>query len=449
MAVSGSAVRLSLVDAVGIGKTVTVSYTAPESQPIQDRAGSDAAGFTNESVTVTGICNRTPAVRTDLLERIAGVTDCASVTSEHLGAIDGELSFSNQRISSLQANDFAGLSKLQRIYFPNDLISSLDANIFAGLSNLKHMRFSNNSISSLDANIFAGLSKLEYISFNDNSISSLDAEIFAGLSNLEAILFTNNSIGNLDADIFDGLSNLRQISFVRNSLKSLPEGIFSSERNLTALAHLYLRENDLVCLPSDFPYSKVEDGSLEVDVDLPDCFGVSLSVSPTVVREGSEWESITVTAALMAGEPRINQRRAKSEDTTVTISVVSGTAEEGTDFEAVSSFSLTVAAGSTSQTGTFTLTATADDEPEEPETVTVTGATALSDSSVAGTQVDGATIEIRDALGVSISPTSLSVEESGTTTYTVVLINEPSGTVTVTPSSNDIGAATFSPSGLT
>ena len=240
MAVSGSAVRLSLVDAVGIGKTVTVSYTAPESQPIQDRAGSDAAGFTNESVTVTGICNRTPAVRTDLLERIAGVTDCASVTSEHLGAIDGELSFSNQRISSLQANDFAGLSKLQRIYFPNNLISSLDANIFAGLSKL------------------------------------------------EAILFTNNSIGNLDADIFDGLSNLRQISFVRNSLKSLPEGIFSSERNLTALAHLYLRENDLVCLPSDFPYSKVEDGSLEVDVDLPDCFGVSLSVSPTVVRAGGK-----------------------------------------------------------------------------------------------------------------------------------------------------------------
>ena len=133
----------------------------------------------------------------------------------------------------------------------------------------------------------------------------------------------------------------------------------------------------------------------------------------------------------------------------MTISVVSGTAEEGTDFEAVSSFSLTVAAGSTSQTGTFTLTATADDEPEEPETVTVTGATALSDSSVAGTQVDGATIEIRDALGVSISPTSLSVEESGTTTYTVVLINEPSGTVTVTPSSADTGAATLSPSSLT
>ena len=35
-----------------------------------------------------------------------------------------------------------------------------------------------------------------------------------------------------------------------------------------------------------------------------------------------------------------------------------------------------------------------------------------------------------DTAGVSVSPTSLSVNESGTTTYTVVLNTEPSGTVT-------------------
>ena len=54
-----------------------------------------------------------------------------------------------------------------------------------------------------------------------------------------------------------------------------------------------------------------------------------------------------------------------------------------------------------------------------------------------------------DTAGVSVSPTSLSVNESGTTTYTVVLTTEPSSTVTVTPSSNDTGAATLSPSSLT
>ena len=51
--------------------------------------------------------------------------------------------------------------------------------------------------------------------------------------------------------------------------------------------------------------------------------------------------------------------------------------------------------------------------------------------------------------GVSVSPTSLSVDEGETTTYTVVLNTEPSGTVTVTPSSSDTDAATLSPASLT
>ena len=59
------------------------------------------------------------------------------------------------------------------------------------------------------------------------------------------------------------------------------------------------------------------------------------------------------------------------------------------------------------------------------------------------------TVNDNDTAGVSVSPTSLSVNESGTTTYTVVLNTEPSGTVTVTPSSGDTGAATLSPSSLT
>ena len=580
VAVSDSAVTLNLAAAVGIGKTVTVSYEVPASNPVQDLAGNDAAKFTDASVTVSGICDRTPAVRTAILGKIAGVTDCASVTSEHLSRIQGILTLSDQSLSSLQANDFSGLSSLQHLDFTDNSLSSLDTNIFDGLSSLQklylhfnslssldanifdglssleilwldhnslssldanifdglssleilwldvnslssldadifdglsslyNLNLANNSLSSLDADIFDGLSSFQYLDLGENSLSSLDADIFDGLSSFQHLFLSNNSLSSLDADIFDGLSSLQYLFLSANSLNSLdtdifdglsslqylslsanslnsldtdifdglsslqelyldfnslsslPEGIFSSEKNLTSLEVLRLANNGLVCLPSDFPYDgveyigpptwdRVEDGSIAVDVDLPDCFGVSLSVSPTVVREGSEGESITVTAALMAGEPRGNQKRAKTEDTTVTISVVPDTAEEGTDFEGVSSFSLTVAAGSASQTGTFTLTATADDEPEEPETVTVTGATALSDSQVAGTQVDGATIEIKDALGVSVSPTSLSVEEGETTAYTVVLITEPSGTVTVTPSSGDTGAATFSPSGLT
>ena len=666
VAVSGSAVTLSLAAAVGIGKTVTVSYTAPASNPVQDSEGNDAAALTNESVTVSGICDRTPAVRTDILRKVAGVTDCASVTSNDLDSIRKLLLFSTVWGSSLKVNDFAGLSNLttlelvgnsfitlpvdifnglsnlktltldntclvtsmganifnglsslktlqwrgtsclvslsantfnglsnlkkltlfnnvltslhadafnglsnletlvlnangnrcrclnldsnifnnlhslktlyldrnsldsldanifedlssleelhlnhnslssldadifdglssleelhlnhnslssldadifdglssleelhlnhnslssldadifedlsslQKLWLHHNSLSSLDADIFDGLSKLKELWLNNNSLRNLDANVFEDLSSLEELHLNHNSLSSLDADIFDGLSKLKELWLNNNSLGSLDANVFEDLSSLQKLWLNQNSLSILPEGVFSSERNLNVLTHLYLGGNGLVCLPRDFPYSKVEDGNLQVDVDLPDCFGVSLFVvSPTVVREGSGGESVTMMAILTARE------RIKDEDTTVTISVVAGTAEEGTDFEEVSDFSITVDSGRTSQMGTFTLTARADDKFEPPETVTVTGTTALSNSSVPGTEVQDATIKIEDALGVSVSPTNLSVEEGGTATYTVVLTAPPSGTVTVTPSSGDTGAAALSPSRLT
>ncbi|KKZ11499.1 MAG: hypothetical protein TE42_07710 [Candidatus Synechococcus spongiarum SP3] len=96
--------------------------------------------------------------------------------------------------------------------------------------------------------------------------------------------------------------------------------------------------NGLVCLPRDFLHSKAD---LSIDMDLPDCFGVSLSVDPTAVIKRSGGESVRVTATLTAGA------RAQDEATPVTISVGSGTADEGTDFERVSSFSLTIASGAT------------------------------------------------------------------------------------------------------
>ncbi|MYE06502.1 MAG: hypothetical protein F4Y04_04650, partial [Chloroflexi bacterium] len=56
--VSGATVTLTLASAVASGETVTVSYTVPSSNPIQDDNGNDAAGLTNQAVT-----NNTPLIR--------------------------------------------------------------------------------------------------------------------------------------------------------------------------------------------------------------------------------------------------------------------------------------------------------------------------------------------------------------------------------------------------
>ncbi len=49
-----------------------------------------------------------------------------------------------------------------------------------------------------------------------------------------------------------------------------------------------------------------------------------------------------------------------------------------------------------------------------------------------------------DEAGVTVAPTELEIDEDGSGSYTVVLLSEPTGPVTVTPSSSDPGAASVS-----
>ena len=131
---------------------------------------------------------------------------------------------------------------------------------------------------------------------------------------------------------------------------------------------------------------------------------------------------------------------------TLSVGESGDTAVEGTDYGTVSGFSLTIGAGATSATGTFDLNPTDDDLDEGGESLTVSGTT-----TAPGLSVTAATVTIRDndTAGVTVSPTSLSVAEGESSSYTVALTSKPSGAVTVTPSRTGSTDVTFSPSPLT
>ena len=172
--------------------------------------------------------------------------------------------------------------------------------------------------------------------------------------------------------------------------------------------------------------------------------GVLLSANIKEVLESAGATTITVTAALN-GAPR-------SSDTPVEVSVGAGwsTATSGTDFATVSDFTVTIGAGTLSQTATFTLEPTDDDVDEGYfESVAVSGTSTVATFSVIGTAVN---ILDDDDRGVTVSDSSLTVKEGNSDTYTVVLDSRPTGDVTVTPSrtSGDAdvtvsGALTFTP----
>ena len=112
----------------------------------------------------------------------------------------------------------------------------------------------------------------------------------------------------------------------------------------------------------------------------------------------------------------------------------------------VSPASLTFTPSNWDTPRTVSMTAVQDDDTAN-ETVTVSH----SVSGYGGVTADSVTVRVtdNDTAGVIVDPTSLSLSEGGTLTYTVTLVTLPSGNVTITPSSSDSGAVSVSPASLT
>ena len=91
VALSGSAVELTLASAVTSGETVTVGYTVPtgaDAAPVQDVAGNDAASFTDESVS-----NDTPAPENAApagVPEISGTAQVGETLTASVSAIEDE-----------------------------------------------------------------------------------------------------------------------------------------------------------------------------------------------------------------------------------------------------------------------------------------------------------------------------------------------------------------------
>ena len=125
-----------------------------------------------------GVCNRTPAVQTVILEAINDDPDrpdtpvtCNTVTNALLAEIETLTFLSGQPIASLQSRDFAGLVNLTKLVLENNGLTTLPADIFNGLEKLRTLDLSGNELRSLPDELFSGLTALEGADFSNNPAS--------------------------------------------------------------------------------------------------------------------------------------------------------------------------------------------------------------------------------------------------------------------------------------
>ena len=181
------------------GATVLLAHDGVEGGDGHRIAGSLAA-------LTGGICGRTPQVRAAILARAQAndetVETCADVSGIHLEGLTGTLDLdglgSSNRIASLKAGDFAGLSGIVRLDLDNNRLRTVPAGVFDEMTALTGLSMSYNqtgaadSLMTLPAGLFDRLTGLTSLGLAHNDLKTLPAHIFEKLTALDSLALDGN-----------------------------------------------------------------------------------------------------------------------------------------------------------------------------------------------------------------------------------------------------------------
>ena len=396
-----------------LASVITLSVTAYGSTSIDP---ADFAGLTG--LTSLWI-NASPQLTTVPDNAFAGLTALTSLNFNVLFSLTtlGEdafaglttlenLDLSSNLLTTLDEDIFDGLTALIRLELQDNLLTTLDEDIFDGLTALTSLDLNvNRSLAALDADIFDGLTALEYLDLSYTNQTALDADIFDGLTDLETLALGYNGLTTLDADLFDGLTALRILGLSGNSLTTLDADIFDG---LTAMEALALNRNLFTTLDADLFDGLTALTSLGL-------FGNSLDTLDADIFDG--------LTALTRLELHDNSLTALNADIFDGITLLERLNLECNYFTAL------------------------DLDIFNPFAATLTYLNLMSDSFTTPPSdtairakfpmITDVLIGVTTCLRVTVSPTSLTVTEGATGTYTVALRTQPTGNVMVAISSDN------------
>ena len=169
-------------------------------------------------------------------------------------------------------------------------------------------------------------------------------------------------------------------------------------------------------------YAGVE-GNVGITIDDIDLASrtVRIALEPDRVAEGDGTPSVTVTAEVDGA--------ARSTQTNVAVRATGGTAKAGVDFVDIGTVTVSIPAGATRATQSFGFSPIDDDIDEGASETVILSATAQGLTGSTATL----TITDDDGRGINVSQGAVTVEEDDPSggTYTVALVSQPAGTVTV------------------
>ena len=249
----------------------------------------------------TGICDRTPQVRDEILSRLSPGTACGDVTAQQLAGIN-QLTLSDSEIDAFQSDDFSGLTSMQFLNITGTSITTLPAGVFEDLGQLEVLTINRNSLlTTVPSGTFRGLTSLVHFNFYENGLTTLPSDVFDDLPSLLRLYIHTNALATVPPDLFSGLPNLEILEMGDNLLTEIPAGLF---RGLSSLKQLIMPNNLLTTLPDGIFVGLTSLQLLYIygnQPDDPDSFFPFLFTFP---QEGSATEEqATVRVRLGLGVP--------------------------------------------------------------------------------------------------------------------------------------------------
>ncbi|CAF1126727.1 unnamed protein product [Rotaria sordida] len=123
-------------------------------------------------------------------------------------------------------------------------IMEIPPKIFFHLKKLRRLDISNNLISTIYPDSFAGLKSLNSLILYRNNLKMLPSEAFSELNSLQLLLLNANKLVCVRGDTFRGLEKLSLLSLYDNKLKTLVNNTFTP---LKSIQTLHLARNPFIC----------------------------------------------------------------------------------------------------------------------------------------------------------------------------------------------------------
>ena len=312
----------------------------------------DGRSLTLDITIPNNFIHRTPQVRDAIVAAVPGVSSANNVTAAHLAAITsldipGRV---GNRITSLKAGDFDGLTALINLNLEFNNLRSLPSGIFDELTALETLILRGNRFTSLPSGIFDELTALKTLLLEYNALRSLPSDIFDELTALERLDLNNNGLSSLPSGIFDDLTALTYLNLGNRGRSTYYNNIsdVSELEGLTSLTYLYLSGNPI----SDYgPLRRLKaaivaaGGSLRLDITIPPEFTEGTSTTRAVAENTASGTNIgTAVAATDADGDTLIYTLGGTDAESFSIVSSSGQLQTSAalDYETKSSYAVTV-----------------------------------------------------------------------------------------------------------